>query len=120
MSTEELWNYFRERKVSSEWRLDREFVWVPIEDFEQVKKHFLGEFNVFQKGISMRSHGLLRHIHAVDQGSHMFIHKDTGNVARFFPLGIVHLLLDVIPHETYARVKGPRKLYYRPKSEPQK
>lgn len=116
MSEKEIWDYFWERRVFHSRPLDRDFIWVTQKDFEPMAKYFVTEFNLFHQGKSMRSQGLIAHIHAVHQGDHMFIHQDTGNLARFFPLGVLHLFFDLLPYLIWERrQKGiSRKLLYLP------
>lgn len=106
MNEKELWKYFLEKKVSRVERpFDRDFLWILRKDFEKVKRNFLGEINWVHKGKSLRSRSWFRHIHAVFQGEHVFVHKDFGNKARFLPLGILHLVVDVIPYFFFCLVK---------------
>ena len=95
MDDTELWIYFWNKKIAFAKPFDREFLWVSREDFEHVKNLFIKEFNFIHKEDSYRSAGYISHLHAVIQGEVIFIHKDTGNIARFFPLGILHLFCDV-------------------------
>ena len=119
MSDKELWTYCWERKVFHTKPFDRDFIWVHARDFEPLEKYFVPEYNIFHGwGKSMRTRSLLRHIQAVKQGDYVFLHKDTGNVARFLPLGIIHLFADVLPYvlkyeRIHARRTGaPRKSLY--------
>ena len=118
MSEKELWDYLWAKKAFHS-KPHRDFLWVHRSDFNPVEKYFVGEFNIFHKrGESMRSRGYLRHIHAILQGDHVFIHRDTGNVARFLPLGIVHLFADVLPFLLFEwRSKIPKEHLYRPSQQ---
>jgi len=39
----------------------------------------------------------MRHVHAIEQKNYYLLHKDIGNVAKFFPLWVFHLIADFIP-----------------------
>lgn len=121
MREKELWDYLWTKKAFHTKPLGRDFLWVHKSDFGSVERYFVSEFNIFHKsGESMRSRGYFKHIHAVHQGDHVFIHQDTGNIARFFPLGIVHLFADVLPFLLFEwRSHIPKEhLYYRPQQKP--
>jgi|GEM_PF-1606713 len=106
MNEKELWKYFWDRKICHSRPLDRDFIWITKEDFRPVRRYFVSEFNFFHyKKESLRSQGLLFHIHVIEQGDYLFVHKDTGNVARFFPLGLIHLICDVVPYFVFAKIK---------------
>lgn len=101
----ELWQYFNEKKVAYSRPFDRDFIWITKTDFEIVQDFFVAEFNILNKGASFRSRAFFLHIHALVQGEYIFIHKDIGNVARFLPLGVIHLFIDVIPYFVLAKIK---------------
>jgi len=105
MSEKEIWQYCWDKKVSHSKPLDRDFIWITKEDFRPVQSHFIKEINFLHYGKSQRSRGLFFHLHAVDQDEHVFIHKDNGNLARFLPLGLFHLFLDVAPYFVFACIK---------------
>ena len=98
MNDSELWQYFIQKKVAQAKPFDRLFIWITDKDFENVKKYFVQERNIIHSGKSYRTKSLLKHIHAVEQDGIVFVHFDIGNVARFFPLGLIHLIFDVIPY----------------------
>lgn len=106
MTENKIWSYCLDTKVAFARPFDRDFIWISREDFQQVRGHFVKEMNFLHSGDSFRSNGYLSHIHAVDQGDVVFIHYDTGNLAKFLPLGLVHLVVDVIPYIGYAWIKG--------------
>jgi len=105
MSEQELWSYFLDKKVASSHPFDRDFVWIRREDFEPIKTYFIKEINLMHHGQSFRSKAYFSHIHAVDQGEFIFVHPDTGNLVRFLPLGLLHLVVDVIPYFAFALMK---------------
>lgn len=106
MTQEELWKYFWDKKVAYARHYCRDFLWISIEDFKSVEKYFSREFNLFHpRGISLRSRRYFLHIHALYQGNYVFVHKDTGNVVKFLPLGIIHLFFDVIPWLIFVLIK---------------
>lgn len=105
MNKEELWQFFWEKKVAHAKPIFKEWIWVARDDFKQMEKYFIREFNLFNPGRSLRSREYFSHIHAVEQDSFVFIHEDHGNIARFFPLGIIHLIFDVIPFFAYMLIK---------------
>ncbi|MFA6536203.1 MAG: hypothetical protein WC250_03785 [Candidatus Paceibacterota bacterium] len=119
MSEKEIWQYCWDRKVSHSRPLDRDFIWVTKEDFSSVENHFTKDINFLHYGKSQRSRGLFFHLHAVVQDDHVFIHRDNGNLARFLPLGLIHLLLDVVPYVIFSQVKRVpmRLIFARPKTE---
>ena len=107
MTEKELWSFFLDKQVHISRPLKRDLVWVSKQDFCVVEHNFTKDFNVLHPGKSFRSRGYLSHIHAIDQGSHVLVHHDMGNLALFPPLAIIHLFLDVIPYvalATYKRV----------------
>ena len=106
MTEKELWRYFWDKKIAHAKPFDRDFVWVTKKDFESITQYFRKEFNILHAGKSMRSRAYIFHIHAIDQGEYVFAHRDIGNVARFFPLGILHLVFDVIPYFVWTTIKG--------------
>lgn len=107
MTASELWNYFWNKRIAQAHPFDRDFIWVEKKDFESMKKYFVPEFNIFHlDGGSMRSRGYWKHIQAVTQENCVFIHQDTGNVALFFPLAIVHFFADVLPYLVFISIKG--------------
>ena len=106
MNEKQLWEYFFDKQISKAKLLDRDLLWVSKEDFEKVQHLFVVEnTNLFHKGESFRSHSYILHIHAVKQGNYVLVHKDIGNMAKFFPLGILHLLFDVIPYSIFSLFK---------------
>lgn len=105
MTEKELWSYFLDKKIVSSHPFDRDFVWIRKEDFVPIRHYLVKEFNIMHSGQSFRSKGYLSHIHVVDQGEFVFVHPDTGNLARFLPLGLVHLVVDVIPYLAFALIK---------------
>ena len=117
MTEKELWNYFWNKKAFHAKPLDRDFVWISQGDFESVEPYFIKEFNVLHRGRSFRSKGYWSHIHAVIQDDFVLAHIDTGNLARFFPLGLVHFACDVLPYLVYAKFKkvSLRSIFLRPK-----
>lgn len=117
MNEKDLWKYFCENKISHAKPFDRDLIWVTKESFLKVQHYFVTEFNIVHTGINFRSRGYLSHIHAVDQGDCVGVHKDFGNLARFFPLGLLHLFCDVIPYYIFARIKGVsiESIFIRPK-----
>jgi hypothetical protein len=107
MKAKELWNYFQGKRVFYSRPFDRDFIWVAKEDFEAMESHFATEFNLFHMGQkSMRSRHYIAHVHAIHEGDYVFLHQDTGNLARFLPLAIVHFFLDVLPYLFYSKMKG--------------
>lgn len=107
MKERELWAYFLQKSICRAKPFDRSLVWVKRADFESVSSYFIEEFNILHiNKQSFRSRGYLIHIHAIDQGEHVLVHRDFGNVARFLPLGVIHLFFDVLPYYVLARVKG--------------
>ncbi|MEK7530806.1 MAG: hypothetical protein AAB573_02965 [Patescibacteria group bacterium] len=117
MTDDELWQYFLDRQIARTHPFDKDFVWIPKEDFSPMEKHFVKEFNVFYPGTSMRSMGLWRHVHAVEQEDCIFVHICHGNIARFWPLGIPHFFIDVLPYLIFVWCKGVslHSLFTRPK-----
>ena len=113
MSELELWQYFARNGVSKSRSLGRDFLWVRKVDFEPIREHFTEEYNIFHEGRSMRSRSLFSHTHAVEIGDYVCIHKDFGNLARFLPLGLLHLFFDVIPFQFAEKVlrRPLRELY---------
>lgn len=105
MTEKELWAYLLDARVAFAHPLDRDFIWVSTKDFQEIKRYFIKEVNVFHSGDSFRSLGYIHHIHAVRQGDVVFTHRDTGNMARFLPLGLVHLVVDVIPYIWYSWIR---------------
>jgi hypothetical protein len=105
MNQKDLWEYFLERKVHIAQPLERKLIWVPRQDFDAVQHYFIKEINILHPGRSWRSHGLFFHIQVIEQGEYVHVHHDTGNPARFLPLGIIHLFVDVVPYVILARVK---------------
>jgi hypothetical protein len=116
MAEKELWKYFWDKKVCMSKPFDRDFIWLLKEDFQPVQNNFIKEFNVLHPGNSFRSKGYLAHIHVVVQGDYIFVHKDMGNVARFFPLGLIHFVFDVLPYFIFAGIKKVpmRSIFVRP------
>ncbi len=117
MTEKDLWKYLWDKKVARSKPFDRDLIWVSKEDFWQVKQFFFKEYNILHPDTSYRSKGLFRHLHALDEGEEYEIHKDFGNIARFFPLGIFHLFFDVIPYYILKWVKGVPmdKIFERPR-----
>lgn len=116
MREKDLWEYFLDKQVSLSRPFDRKLVWIAREDFQPVSEYFIKEFNVLHPGRSYRSRGYLTHIHVIQQGEYVLAHHDMGNLARFFPLGVLHLFLDVIPYVVLAQIKGVpfRSIFTRP------
>jgi hypothetical protein len=106
MKESELWNYFWTRRVVESKPLDRYFIWVFRKDFMDVQDQFKKEYNIFHPGKSYRSISYIKHLHAVDEGEYFCIHQDLGNIARFFPLGIIHFFFDVLPYLIFSYWKG--------------
>jgi hypothetical protein len=105
MTEKEIWKYVLDKKVASRKILGKDHFWILKKDFEAVKNNFAREFNPFNPGRSLRSREYFLHIHAIEQGDYVFVHKDLGNVARFFPLGLIHLFVNVIPFFIYILIK---------------
>lgn len=116
MNEKALWKYFLDNQVSASKPFDRRFVWIEKENFEPVQIYFTKEFNILHPDKSYRSQGYFLHIQAIDQGEYVFVHRDVGNLAKFWPLGIIHLFVDVVPYIILAWVKGVpfRSLFSRP------
>lgn len=116
MSDRDIWEYFVERSVSRTRMLARDIVWVTRDDFRAVERHFFKDINIFHPRKSYRSRRLFRHLHAIEQGEYVLVHRDTGNLSLFPPLGVVHLIFDVLPHAFVARRKRVpmRALFSRP------
>ncbi len=112
MSDKELWNYIIFKKIAQTKPFDRLFLWIKKEDFLEIKKFFICEKNCLHKGKSYRSKNLFRHIHAIDQGEYFFIHKDTGNLARFLPLGLLHFFFDFLPYVFFCFFKRKPMNYF--------
>jgi len=104
----DIWNYFKENSLTSKKPFDREFVWIDKHTFSKRKSLFKEDLNLLHSGRSYRSGGLLRHIHAVEQGDIIFVHCDFGNVSRSLILGVFHLFLDVIPYIIFSAVTGQK------------
>ncbi len=105
MNEKELWNHFLTKQVYIAQPLHHKLVWVKRHDFENVKSSFVEDFNIFHIGRSFRSREYLLHIHCIDQGEYVLVHRDTGNIARFLPLGIIHFFFDVLPYVILALIK---------------
>ena len=120
MNEKELWAYARAKQIYCAHPFDRDFVWMRRDDFERVKSNFVGEYNIFHTGNSFRSCGLLLHIHAVVHGDYVSFHRDCGNIARFFPLGLIHLFVDILPYQFIEKVlrRPVRELYGYPPDAP--
>jgi hypothetical protein len=117
MQQRELWAYFLDKSTHRSKPFDRSFVWVTKKDFESVAGYFIEEFNILHLDTkSFRTRKYFLHIHAIEQGEYIFVHRDFGNVAYFLPLGVIHLFVDVIPYFVFARVKGVpfRSIFTRP------
>jgi hypothetical protein len=98
MTEKELWSYFLDKQVYLSKPLHRTLVWVKTEDFDNVRSLFKKEYNFLHPGRSFRSKGYLLHLHVIEQGEYALIHRDTANVARFFPFAIIHFFFDVLPY----------------------
>jgi hypothetical protein len=97
MHEKELWQYLWDRRSFDARPLDRDFVWVTREQFARVEQHFHPEFHFKYRGRSFRTRGYFFHLHAIRQDELVFVHRDFGNFARFLPLGILHIVFDVLP-----------------------
>lgn len=107
MTEQEIWKYCWDRKVAHTRPFYKDYIWVKVEDLEPIEKYFIKEFNLFHpKSKSLRSRSYFFHIHALYQGEHVFVHREHGNVARFLPLGLIHLFVDVIPFFFLVIIKG--------------
>ena len=106
MTENELWPYIWKKKVAYTKPFDRDFVWILKKDFVTMENFFSKELNILHPGVSYRSGGYISHIHAIDQGEYVFAHRDIGNLAKFFPLGVLHLVFDVIPYMIWTKTKG--------------
>lgn len=79
-------------------------------------KHFDKYLTCFGKPLKLgsklnfRSTHFMKHIHAVRDIETTEIHIDNGNMYKFFPLGLLHLFIDVIPY-FYWMVINKRKPY---------
>jgi hypothetical protein len=105
MTEKELWNYFLDKQVHLSKPLRRKLVWIKSEDFYMVKSYFIQDFNILHPDRSFRSYGYFWHIHCIEQGEYVQVHRDTGNLAQFFPLGIIHFFFDVVPYVLLAWFK---------------
>ena len=116
MNELELWRYFEDKKSAVSRPFDRDFIWVPKKVFELVKEEFIEEVSIFHNGASFRSRAYFSHIHAVIQGEFVFIHMDTGNLARFLPLGLLHFVFDLLPYIAFAifKRKPLKSIFERP------
>jgi hypothetical protein len=83
----------------------KDFIWIRKIDFEKIKANFTPESNFFHSGKSFRSENYFLHIHAVFQNDVVLLHRDFGNITKFFPLGILHLVADVIPFWFFCLIK---------------
>ena len=105
MTNAKLWEYFWNKKIAHTHPLGKDFIWVSKEDFQTVEKYFTKEYNIFYPGISMRSRGYWKHVHAVEQDDCVFVHQDIGNFVRFPLLGIVHFFVDMMPYLIFVCIK---------------
>jgi hypothetical protein len=101
-----LWDYFWSKRVAESKFLSRYWIWVNRRDFDVMRSSFNKEYNVIHPGKSYRSNGYWKHIHGTDEGEYFCLHQDTGNMSKFFVLGIIHLILDVIPGYIYCFKTG--------------
>ncbi|MCT4592511.1 MAG: hypothetical protein N4A36_03995 [Candidatus Gracilibacteria bacterium] len=108
MNKKQLWKFIENHKKAHKKMLCKDFIWIKKADFKKIEKYFIPEQNFFHKGDSFRSKNLIEHIHAIAQGDYFLLHKDTGNIAIFLPLGLIHLFFDVIPYLAYISIKRPR------------
>jgi hypothetical protein len=120
MNERELWKYFGQTAHSRVRFLGKEFIWLREADFSRVRGHFRREFNMLHPDRSMRSRSFFRHLHAVMHGPYVSVHWDTGNLARFWPLAVIHACADVLPFKVFELLLGKpvRELYgYPPEAE---
>ena len=112
MKHKDLWGYFWKTKVAYIKPFDRYFIWVKKEDFEKVSNSFIKDFNPRHKDKSFRSNSYFFHIHAIDQDEYILLHKDFGNLDKFWPLAIIHILVDFLPYIIFTRIKGVSLRHY--------
>lgn len=70
------------------------------------------------KGNGMRTREFFRHLHANQHEGYVEVHLDNGNIAKSLPLGLLHLIFDVLPHLFYCLIVHRR--YVLPFEEHQK
>jgi hypothetical protein len=98
MPINQLWTQCRSRAQVIQHPFDREFIWIDSNYFETLKSEFVLSKNWFHPGVNYRSKHPLRHIHAIEQGSIIHLHLDTGNVSSSLLFVPVHLVCDVFPY----------------------
>jgi hypothetical protein len=106
MQEKDLWEYFWNKRAAESKMFSKDMIWVHRKDFEEVKNCFTKEYNLLHPEKSYRSSAYIKHVHAIDEGDYFCIHQDYGNLSKFFLLGIIHFLFDVIPGFVFCYLKG--------------
>ena len=110
MKQQELWNALASKRVHEFRGLGKKFVVVPTEHFKIYRDEFRPSPNVFTEKQTYRSTELVRHIHAVERGNVVVLHRDHGNVDRSLLLGLLHLVADAIPYGTWSLGRQKRRV----------
>lgn len=115
MTWREIISFVDEMSVRREHPFDRDHYWISKEAFESIKSQFKSEVNWIHQGKSYRSKHVMRHVHAIDQGAFVFVHRDNINPTRhlaLFPLLPVHICVDLVPFLVYCVIKRKNPRYY--------
>ena len=112
----ELWKYLSSKSIKRTKPFDREFIWVSLDDFNDIRHLMIQETNFLHAGRSFRSRGIFWHLHAVIQSNFVFVHWDLGNHKQFLPLGLLHLVADFFPYLLFSIFVGKplRKIFAMP------
>ena len=109
MKNAELWKSLTSERIDTFHGFRKEFVVIPKETFVAHQEHFRKSRNMFTSHRSFRSKQLVRHVHAIDRGNVVVVHRDHGNLDRFKLLGILHLVGDVVPYALWSAVRRTQK-----------
>ncbi len=109
MKNSELWISLTENRIYGYREWFRDVAIIPKSIFERHKEHFAPSRNILNNYQNYRSKTLVRHIHAIDRGNIVLVHRDNGNLDRTILLGLLHFVADVIPYGTWNLARRKQK-----------
>lgn len=97
MDRDTLYDILNNKSLKKRLVFGKEFILINKKDFVEYKKYLDGPLKIGGKN-NYRTKNIFKHIHFVEGEKTVSLHYDHGNVWRFFPLGIVHFFVDVVPY----------------------
>lgn len=100
VSQADVWRRANDVKIDERY-IGKPFIFITKKDFDAMKPNFVREWNWMHIEPSYRTREAFLHIHAIDFGDTVGLHRDRANPALFKPLAILHFFFDFPPYFAY-------------------